>query len=68
MCCDTGIRERVAMVEKKNNLSTIDQVKNLIKEAIENNFYGKLTIQFNNGEVVLIRKEETLKIDPFGLN
>ena len=50
------------MGDKEKAKCQEDQVKVLISEAIRNQFYGKLTIQFTNGEVVLIRREETLKV------
>ena len=41
-------------------------MKEIIKIIIEAglisiNFYGKLTFNFENGKIVLIRKEETIK-------
>ena len=33
----------------------------LIKDWISRKIYGKLTLSFENGKIVLIRKEETIK-------
>lgn len=34
----------------------------IIKELIDNKFYGKLEIKFENGKIVLCKKEETIKL------
>lgn len=33
----------------------------IIKDLMARKFYGKLTISFENGKIVLYRKEETIK-------
>jgi len=43
----------------------IDQLQkyiNLIKELSKQRFFGKLTLQFENGTIVIARKEETVKL------
>lgn len=37
------------------------QTIKIINDLIARKFYGKLTISFENGKIVLIRKEETIK-------
>ena len=34
----------------------------MIKELVDNKFYGKLTLSFECGKITLVRKEETIKI------
>lgn len=51
------------MKKEKDNLPAINQVRDLVANATESNFYGKLTFQFQNGKIVIIRKEETLEVE-----
>jgi hypothetical protein len=40
-------------------------MKELIKiltDLIANNFYGKVTISFENGNMTLVRQEQTIKL------
>jgi len=37
------------------------QTIKIMHDLIARKFYGKLTISFENGKIVLIRKEETIK-------
>ena len=39
----------------------MNQTIKIITDLIACKFYGKLTISFENGKVVLYRKEETIK-------
>ena len=41
--------------------SEINQVSAIIKTAQHMKFYGKITLEFKNGLIDLIRKEETIK-------
>jgi hypothetical protein len=38
-------------------------IAKLIKDLCARKFYGKLTITFENGQIKLARKEETIKPD-----
>lgn len=48
---------------KYDDLRALDQAKELIEKAMGSKFYGKLTFQFQNGKIVIIRKEETLAVE-----
>ena len=53
---------RIGVVEQRfdqNNL--IDKVAVFLKDLSRNEFFGTVEIQFINGELVLVRKEETFK-------
>jgi hypothetical protein len=39
----------------------MNQIIKIITDLSSRNFYGKLTLNFENGKIVLIRKEETIK-------
>lgn len=39
----------------------MNKVIEIIHDLITSKFYGKLTISFENGKIVLYRKEETIK-------
>jgi hypothetical protein len=39
----------------------MEQAISLIKQLASDRFYGSLTVKFENGEVVFLRKEETIK-------
>lgn len=39
----------------------MNQVIKIITDLISRKFYGKLTITFNGGKIVLFVKEETIK-------
>ena len=39
----------------------MDKLLKLIKTLISENFYGKLTIRFEHGTIVLLTKEENIK-------
>lgn len=41
----------------------LQKVIDTIKELIQNRFYGSLTLTFKNGKIILIRKEETTRMD-----
>ena len=40
----------------------MDKLLKLIKTLISENFYGKLTISFECGRIVHVKKEETIKV------
>ncbi len=46
-----------------NALDQISKLMVIIKELIVNGFYGSLLVKFENGKVVHIKKEESIKID-----
>jgi hypothetical protein len=40
----------------------MNEIIKIIKDLIARKFYGKLTLSFENGKIVLLRKEETIKL------
>ena len=40
---------------------TIEKVIDLIQKLVEDKFYGKIEISFENGQIVFVKKAETLK-------
>lgn len=40
------------------------EIIKIITDLIAGKFYGKLTLSFENGKIVLYRKEETIKPKP----
>jgi len=41
----------------------LQKIIGTIKDLIQKQFYGSLTLTFRNGEVTFIRKEETTRMD-----
>ena len=39
----------------------MQEVIELLKQLEETRFFGKITLDFQNGELILIRKEQTIK-------
>lgn len=48
--------------EKGTPLAII-QARDLLFRATESRFFGKIAFQFQDGKIVLIRKEETVKVE-----
>lgn len=40
----------------------MDKIVSLIKDLIAKAFYGELTIKFEHGKIVLVRKTENMKL------
>jgi len=36
-------------------------ITKIINDLISRNFYGKITISFENGKITMVKKEETMK-------
>ena len=43
----------------------MQEVTKLIEQLSREKFFGALTIKFESGKVVILRKEETIKPPPF---
>ena len=43
-------------------MTKIQKIAQIIMRLAMDGFYGSLTIKFESGQVVLVRKEETIKL------
>jgi hypothetical protein len=44
------------------NIEAIERLFKLIRELIENRFYGELVIKFEAGKITICKKTESIKI------
>ena len=50
----------INIIEGEKGLAK-EELYKLIMALSENSFYGKLTISFENGRILVLKKEETIK-------
>ncbi len=48
--------------KKPDSRHGIEKLKELMDELSENGFYGELTVKFEAGKAVIVRKTETVKV------
>lgn len=46
---------------RKNDASLLEGVRRYLAQLMQEQFYGTIEIQFMNGEIVVVRKQETFK-------
>jgi len=49
-------------MQAENKLEQLDQLINFIKDLINKHYYGEVTIKFEAGKIVLLRKLQNIKL------
>lgn len=49
-------------MQAENKLEQLDQLINFVKDLINKHYYGEVTIKFEAGKIVLLRKLQNIKL------